>query len=81
MTKEEVLPYATKLTFSNQATVVLLKNGIEIIGYFEGNSIIPDNNNLNKDNKWYFKTFPLEKDNTIIINGNDIESIKIIFKN
>ena len=74
MTKDDILLYATEITFSNQSTTLKFNNGSKLIGHFEGN------NSINDENKWHFKTFLKEenKSKDEIINGDDLKSIDII---
>ena len=75
MTKEEIAPYATTVTYTNQRTVILLKSGVEVVGFFDGNN----DKNLTEQNKWNFVVFPpTEPQKLTQFNGDDFLSIKIV---
>lgn len=78
MTVEEVAYYADKVTISLQKTIVSLKDGNKLYGYFDFN---PAGTSERKSNNWNFMITPKDskKDNKVILNGEDIESIEIVF--
>ena len=76
MTKEQILPYAMKITSSNQSTILKFEDK-NIVGYFSGNET---DNFLRKENKWEFVVTPDDSKGKkkTIIDGDKIIDIKII---
>lgn len=75
MTKDEIAPFARTITYTNNRTVINMKDGTQIVGYFQSNA---DKKQLD-ENKWNFVITPQEdpKKETMF-NGNDFHSIEII---
>ena len=77
MTKEQITPYASEITYVWNRTVLYFKDGKVLSGYFKNNT-----NVFNKEapNEWGFVCLPKENDKEIIlsINGDDLSEIKII---
>ncbi len=75
MTIQEITPYANKVTRTHQRTIIKLKSGSEVVGYFDGNN----DKSLTDQNKWNFVVFPPEEPKTLtLFNGDDFLSIEII---
>ena len=71
MTKEEIYEYAIFVTRTNQRTILKFKDEKELVGYFDDNATVHNNN-------WNFiLTGQDNKNEKIIINGDDLKSIEI----
>ena len=76
MTKEEVGKFSDKTPTINERTQITYKDNTIELGYFYNNRYSP----TRKDNLWNFVIIAKDtKDNVNkVINGEDIQSIKII---
>lgn len=74
---DEIVIFADKRTFSHERTIVKLKNGKELVGFFDNNA---PSRGLRKLNKWNFIVlqFKHEGRKQIELIGDDILSIDII---
>lgn len=75
MTKEEITPFAQAITYTNNRTVITMKDGTEIVGYFHSNA---DKKQMD-ENKWNFVITPQpDPKKETLLNGNDFHKIEII---
>jgi hypothetical protein len=74
MTPKQILPFANRITDSNNRTILKMKDNSEIVGFFD----FGDYDSMNT-NVWRFVKTPInENDRYSLINGIDITSIEII---
>lgn len=75
MTIEEIKKYAEKPTENYFKTIITLKNGAEIFGYFDENH----DDELKNKNLWNFVTTPVvdENDKIKLLDGEDFLEIRI----
>ena len=74
MNPKEILENVTKITDTNNRTILYMIDGTEIVGYFEGDA----SQSLITNNWRFVKTPKSDTTSFSIINGNDISNIEII---
>lgn len=88
MNYDEILPFADEIIYSNQITIITLKNGVRYSGFYDSSKqpngqtdkiTKEQTDKMTKNNEWSFTVFGFEKNNneTIIIKGDDILNIEI----